>query len=219
MKTPLFPLWPGLTRGQTVKKLFLILLGAMICSFGIHNIHQRTSIAEGGVIGLMLFFEHWFHFSPAYITPVLDILCYLLAFKFLGGSFIKTSAVCTVCISLCYKLWEALPPMLPDLSGQPLAAAVCGAVFVGVGTGLLVRQGGSFGGDDALSLTIQHLTHWRLARCYLVTDLTVLALSLSYIPFSKIVYSLITVTLSSALVDLVANFRRPPASAPADHGN
>ena len=31
--------------------------------------------------------------------------------------------------------------MLPDLSDHPLAAAVLGGLFVGVGVGLIVRQG------------------------------------------------------------------------------
>ena len=74
-------LWNKMVDGLTVKKILLILLGAMICSFGIHNIHQRTNITEGGVIGLMLFAEHWLRLSPAYITPILDIACYLLALK------------------------------------------------------------------------------------------------------------------------------------------
>lgn len=59
----------------TVKKILIIMLGAGICSFGIHNIHQRTNITEGGVIGLMLLIEHWLHISPAYITPILDLAC------------------------------------------------------------------------------------------------------------------------------------------------
>ena len=42
--------------------------------------------------------------------------------------------------------------MLPDLSGHPLIAAILGGLFVGVGVGLIVRQGGSSGGDDALAL-------------------------------------------------------------------
>ena len=48
-----------LADGLTFKKILLILLGAMICTFGIHNIHQRTNITEGGVIGLMLLVEHF----------------------------------------------------------------------------------------------------------------------------------------------------------------
>ena len=200
-----------LTDGLSLRRVALIMLGAMIATFGIHNIHQRTGITEGGVIGLMLLLEQWLGASPAFLTPVLDLSCYLLAFKYLGGRFIKISVVSTLSVSLFYKLWEQLPFLLPDLSAHPLAAAVLGAVFVGVGVGLIVRQGGSSGGDDALALTISKVTRWRLARCYLFTDLVVLVLSLSYIPFRRIAFSLITVTLSSWLIDRVQGYapRRP----------
>ncbi len=199
--------WNKLIDGITVKQVLVIMLGAMICSFGIHNIHQRTNITEGGVIGLMLLVEHWLKISPAYITPVFDITCYLLAYKFLGGDFIKISFISTMFISAFYKVWEAFPPMLPDLSSHPLAAAICGGLFVGIGVGLIIRQGGSSGGDDALALTISHTLHWKLARAYLFTDITVLLLSLSYIPVSRIIFSLITVTISSYLIDWIKDYK------------
>lgn len=192
-----------LLEGLTLKKVLLIILGAAVCSFGIHNIHQRTAITEGGVIGMMLLIDRWLGLPPAVITPVLDITCYVLAFRYLGGQFIKISVISTLSVSLFYDFWEMFPPMLPDLSAYPLAAAVLGGIFVGVGVGLIVRQGGSSGGDDALALTISHVTHWRLSRAYLFTDLVVLVLSLSYIPLQRIFFSLITVTLSSFLIDRV----------------
>ena len=195
-----------LMDGLAFKKILLILLGAMICTFGIHNIHQRTNITEGGVIGLMLLVEHWLKISPAYITPILDITCYLLAFKFLGGNFIKTSIIATMFVSGFYKIWELFPPMLPDLSAHPLIASVLGGIFVGVGVGLIVRQGGSSGGDDALALTISHISHWKLSRSYLFTDVVVLLLSLTYIPVMRIVFSLITVTISSYLIDWIKEY-------------
>ena len=192
-----------LLEGLTLKKVLLIILGAAVCSFGIHNIHQRIAITEGGVIGMMLLIDRWLGLPPAVITPVLDITCYVLAFRYLGGQFIKISVISTLSVSLFYDFWEMFPPMLPDLSAYPLAAAVLGGVFVGVGVGLIVRQGGSSGGDDALALTISHVTHWRLSRAYLFTDLVVLVLSLSYIPLQRIFFSLITVTLSSFLIGRV----------------
>ena len=93
--------------------------------------------------------------------------------------------------------------MFPDLSPYPLLAAVLGGLFVGVGVGIIVRQGGSSGGDDALALTISRLTRWRLSFSYLFTDLTVLALSLSYIPLRRIAFSVLTVTISSFLIDRI----------------
>lgn len=188
-----------------LRKIVFIVLGALISTFGIHNIHGRVKITEGGVIGLMLLIEHWFNVSPAYITPVLDISCYLFAFKYLGSSFIKTSIVSTLITSLCYKLWELFPYLLPDLTSRPFLAAILGGIFVGVGVGLIVSQGGSAGGDDALALTLSHLLSWRLSLCYLFSDVTILLLSLSYIPLRQIIYSLFTVNISSFLIDLLGS--------------
>ena len=188
-----------------IKKILFIILGAMISTFGIYNIHERVNITEGGIIGLMLLIEHWLKISPAYITPVLDLSCYALAYKNLGNTFIKTSIISTLISSLFYKFWELFPPILPDLSSYPLLAAILGGMFVGIGVGLIVRQGGSAGGDDALALTLSHVFSWRLSFCYLFTDVTVLLLSLSYIPIRQIVYSLITVNVSSYLIDFVKN--------------
>ena len=206
MKSALINTWHKLIEGFTFKKVVLIIIGSMICSFGIHNIHQRTNITEGGIFGLMLLLEHWFNISPAYITPVLDFTCYLIAFRFLGSRFIKTSIFSTLCISAFYKLWEAFLPMLPDLSDHPLIAAILGGIFVGVGVGLVVRQGGSAGGDDALALTISHVSKWHLSSSYLFTDITVLLISLSYIPLMRIVFSLITVTISSNIIDWIKEY-------------
>ena len=189
--------------GFTLARAGLILLGAAIASFGLYNIHQQSGITEGGVLGTVLLLHHWLGWPASVITPVLDISCYLLALKVLGTDFIKWSVASTLCVSGFFRLWECWPPMLPDLSGHPLLAAVLGALFVGIGVGLVVRQGGSSGGDDALALSISRLLRCRVSAAYLFTDLTVLLLSLSYIPFRRIAYSLVTVTVSSWLIDLL----------------
>ena len=187
----------------TLKRLFWLVLGTAILSFGIHNIHQRAAITEGGVIGLVLLMNHWLGIPASIASPLLDFVCYALAFKFLGRNFILTAAVASVSLAGFYRLWESFPPMLPDMTPWPLAAALLGGVFVGIGVGIIVRQGGSSGGDDALALVIHQLTGWKLARSYLFTDLVVLGASLSYIPARRIAFSLVTVTVSSLLIDWV----------------
>lgn len=196
-----------LSEGFTPRKIMLIVLGAAILSFGLYNVHEQCDITEGGILGMLLFTDHWFGVSPAVMTPILDGTCYLLAYKYLGFQFIKTSAVSTMSVSAFFKLWEQFPPLLPNLSGHPFFAAFLGGMFVGIGVGIIVRQGGSSGGDDALALSISKKTHWRLSRTYLFTDLTVLALSLSYIPVVKIMFSVLSVTLSSFIIDVLQNMK------------
>ena len=58
------------------RRLGMIALGAAIATFGLYNIHQRTGITEGGVLGLLLFVNHWTGLPASLVSPVLDLLCY-----------------------------------------------------------------------------------------------------------------------------------------------
>lgn len=132
----------------TLKRLFWLVLGTAILSFGIHNIHQRAAITEGGVIGLVLLMNHWLGIPASIASPLLDFVCYALAFKFLGLNFILTAAVASVSLAGFYRLWESFPPMLPDMTPgrwQRRCWAVCLWARRGTSCG-----GGSSGGDDAL---------------------------------------------------------------------
>ena len=187
------------------KLLGSILLGTAITTFGLYNVHQQADITEGGILGLILLLNHWLGMSSSILSPLLDGLCYFLGFRYLGKKFLKTSIIATICMSGFFRLWEQFPPVLPSLAEYPLLAAVAGGCFIGIGCGLVVRQGASSAGDDALAMVVSKVTGWRISKSYLFTDVTVLALSLSYIPAANIVYSLITVTISSFLIGYIQN--------------
>jgi len=142
------------------------------------------------------------------MAPILDGASYIMGAVLLGKEFIKKSIVGTLGYSAFYAIFEMFPPMLPNLNSVPLAASVLGALFVGVGAGLVVRQGGAAAGDDALALSISNKFHCKISTAYLLTDISVLLLSLSYIPFKEIIYSLITVLLSGRIIDKVQNWNR-----------
>jgi len=98
---------------------------------------------------------------------------------------------------------EQFPQLWPQIAGYPLIAALAGAIFIGIGAGICVRIGGATCGDDALAMSLSHLIKVPIQNIYLISDLTVLLLSLSYIPFQKIAYSLLTVILSGQIIGLM----------------
>ena len=154
----------------------------------------------------MLLLEHWLGASPAVLTPVLDPSCYLLAFRYLGWRFIRTS-VFPPSASRCFTRCGSCSAHAARPFGLAAAGVGAGRRLRGPGRGADRAAGGSSGGDDALALTIARVTRWRLSRTYLFTDLVVLGLSLTYLPAGRIVFSLITVTLSSWIIDRVQGGR------------
>ena len=54
-----------------------LILGGMILSFGLYNVHSFANVTEGGVLGATLLLQEWFKLSPAISNFVLNLFCYL----------------------------------------------------------------------------------------------------------------------------------------------
>jgi uncharacterized membrane-anchored protein YitT (DUF2179 family) len=190
------------------KNCLTAFLASAFQAFGIYNIHAVADVTEGGVLGATLLLQHWTGISAALSSFLLNAICFGLGLKILGKTFIAYSFLAALGYSAGYYVCEQFPPLWPQILDYPLIAALAGALFIGIGAGLCVRAGGATTGDDALAMSLSHVTGFPIQNIYLVSDLTVLILSLSYIPFRKIAYSLLTVILSGQIIGLIQPKRK-----------
>ena len=91
-------IWERFTDGFTLKKDHMD--RTWRCHLFFWNLQYSSTDRNyrRSVLGMMLLINHWFGISPSVITPILDISCYLLAFKYLGGRFIKISIISTLSV-------------------------------------------------------------------------------------------------------------------------
>lgn len=198
-----------------VRSCLIAVASSAFMAFGLYHVHSFSGVTEGGVLGMTLLLHHWLGISPAISGFILNLACYLVGWKLLGREFIAYSLVSAGGFSISYKIFEQFDPLWPQLAQMPLTASVVGALFVGIGAGLCVRVGGAPGGDDALAMSISRVAHIKIEWVYLLSDLVVLALSISYIPLSRIAYSLLTVILSGQIIGLIQRIPAPKRKEPA----
>ena len=193
------------------KNCAVAFLSSVFQAFGMYNIHALSGITEGGVLGATLLLEHWFGISPALSGFLLNAGCYILGWRLLGKTFLGYSLFASLGFSIGYGICEQFPPLFPQIAQLPLLAAVFGALFIGIGAGLCVRAGGATCGDDALAMGLSQLLKVDISWIYLISDMSVLLLSLSYIPLRRIAYSLITVILSGQIIGWIQPKEKRPA--------
>ena len=181
----------------------MIFLGTAILAFGLFNIHNVSSITEGGVLGAALLFENWFEITPAISSFVMNAICYGIGAKILGKKFIFYSLISAVFFSLFYAMFEHIGPLIPQISDYKLLCSCLGSLFVGVGVGMCVRVQAAPSGDDALALSFSTLFKMKIETVYVISDIIVLVLSLTYIPINEIWYSLITIFLSGKIIGCI----------------
>lgn len=208
------------TLSLSRRGFFRVLIGCTIMAFTIVNVHIPAEITEGGILGLSLFAHQVLGLNPAIASPAMDFACILLGVSLLGKNFRRRTALASVSFAIFYKIALWIGPVLPSLYAAPLLAAVLGGIGIGAGCGMVVTQGGAAGGDDVLALMIHKKSGLSLARAYLFTDITVLLLSLLYIPVLRLFYSFLTTLVSSFLIgQFELRVRRPAvAQSAAKHG-
>ena len=182
------------------RKLFFICLGSALIAFAMINVHDPAKITEGGILGLTLFLKNVFGISQTISAPLLDALCFAFAISLFGKNFLKASLVATLSYSFFLDVFESIGPVLPNLYQLPWLASLVGGMFVGFGCCLVLTQGGASGGDDALVLVLSKKTGLKMSKIFIIADVTILALSLIYIPYTRLIWSLLTTVVSSTII-------------------
>lgn len=186
-----------------VRKYLSICIGAGIVAFGIFNVHSRCAVTEGGAVGLSLLLYHWFGISPGISGMLMNFAALAAGTVILQNTFLKDSIMTSIFYAVWYRIFEYTGYMLPNFVDKPLIATVLGGLFIGVGTALIVRFDCAGAADDALALIFQKCTGMRLTIFYVFSDLTILLLSLTYIPVQRILWSIATVMISSGVITIL----------------
>ena len=185
------------------KNLLLIVLGSCILAFGSFNFNYQNNVTEGGVLGLLLLIKNIFDISPSITALIIDLSLFALGSKFFGKQFLGLSIFASLSFSAWYKLWESIGFIVPNLTNNMLIASILAGMGVGIGIGIIVRAGAAAGGDDVIALIGEKLTPFKINHVYMITDFIVLILSLSYLSFKQIFFSLIAVTISGKVISIM----------------
>ena len=190
-------------KKETIQSIILIIIGATILSFGSYNFNYQNNITEGGVLGLLLLMQHVFNISPSITSVVIDFSLFAIGSKFFGKKFLLYSILSTVTFSTTYKIWESIGFLVPSFTNNMLIGSILAGICVGIGVGLVVRGGGASGGDDVIALLGNKFLKLKVNHVYLITDATVLLMSLIYLDINQIFYSMIAVTISGKIISII----------------
>lgn len=191
------------SKKQFIKSIGLVILGSSILAFGSFNFNYQNSVTEGGVLGLLLLIKNVFNISPSITSLVIDLSLFALGAKFFGKRFLILSILSTITFSTSYKIWENIGYLVPSFTGNMIMASILAGIGVGIGVGLVVRGGGASGGDDVIALLGSRFTKLKINHIYLISDGLVLLLSLVYLDFKQVFFSIIAVTISGKIISIL----------------
>jgi uncharacterized membrane-anchored protein YitT (DUF2179 family) len=190
-----------------VRNIIPVTLGTAIYSFSLHYFVISNELMEGGVTGIALLINYAAFIPPSITTLLLNIPLFLIGWRTLGRQSMLYSLWGT--ISLSFFLWVMetlirLEWIIPFTTNHDyLLAALYAGVTLGTGLGLVFRFGATTGGSDIIAQLGNRWQGWSVGQVLLIFDAAVILISLFYISQEKVLYTLISIFISTRMIDYI----------------
>ncbi|MFL0363382.1 YitT family protein [Bacillus sp. PK3_68] len=176
---------------------------AVLIGIGINGFILPFHLLEGGVFGIGLLFNYLWGFKIGITILCLNFPIYLLAFK-LERSYFFNSLYGTLLTPVAIDL---LLPLKGTIDLPILMSACVGGLFIGAGTGLMLRYHISPGGVDLLALLLSKHLAVNAGFFIFFMDSLILASGLWIFKDPTMIYSLLTLMAVAFLVTILTSFR------------
>jgi uncharacterized membrane-anchored protein YitT (DUF2179 family) len=164
---------PFRTFHKLLISYFFILLGAFLAAVSIKIFLFPHKIIDGGVIGLSLISARLY--GAHYLSPTLIVLT--LPFLFLSYKYIRRAFFVQMFIAVISfaGFMVLLSPVKPFI-GDALEVIVIGGVILGVGVGLVIRNGACLDGTEILAIIINRKKGFTVGQVVLAINIVIFTL-------------------------------------------
>ena len=127
---------------EFLKKYISIIIGSLIFAAGLEFFLIPNNILDGGVIGISIIVRHYLGLPLGIFIFILNIPFLYLGYKQIGRGFAVASIFGISVLSLATVWFHNSSPLVTD----PFLACIFGGIILGVGVGLVIRNGGTLDG-------------------------------------------------------------------------
>ena len=193
------------SKSLLVRNFLMIALGSAIFSLGFDLFLEPAGISCGGVSGiamLIVYATRSKFLTVGILSALINLPLFFFGYRKIGKLFFVGSLVGMVVTSVGFDLFARI---LPIPQTEPLVAAIFGGVIIGGGLGIVFIAGASTGGVDIVARLLKlKFRNFPIGKILLCMDLcTAVATGIVYGEFNNTLYSVITLVISSVVLDKV----------------
>ncbi len=182
-----------------IKKCIQLCIGAVIAAVGLELFLIPNNVIDGGVVGLSIMASYLTGMPLGIFLIVLNIPFLYLAYKQIGKSFVISTIIAVIFLSL----WSAVLEPMEQVTNDPFLAAIFGGVIDGLGVGLIMRAGGSLDGTEIVAIIADKRSVFSVGEIVMFINLFILSGAGLLFGWDKGMYSLFAYFVIAKMIDVV----------------
>lgn len=183
---------------------FWMTLGACLAAFALEVFFIPNNLIDGGIVGVSMIFGKIFGKQVIpFLLVIFNAPFLYLAYRYIGKVFVIHMVVATLLFSGAMIIISRFFPGL-HFHGDNLEVVVIGGAILGVGLGLIIREGGSLDGTEILGIIINKRTGFTVGQVVLACNVFVFgAAGFVFQDWHPALLSLITYVVVMKIMDSV----------------
>ncbi len=188
-----------LKNGRLFMRALCIILGGFIYSIGVNMLFIPHRLLSGGLTGIAIILEYLFSIPKEITVIILNVPLFIGGYRILGKRFIYLSLVGIASMSAFLYLTKGWTIDVKD----DMIAAIFGGLILGTGTGIVMRNRGSLGGTDIISLLVNKFFSFSVGWIATACNFVILAAAALLLNVETAMFSMIGIFVSNKAVDAI----------------
>lgn len=187
-----------------------IFVGTVIAGIAVNAFLTPSQLAPGGATGMSILINHLTNIPVGYLIFCINIPIFLLGVKVFGKSYgLKTLAGITF-LSLNVELVKKMIPEIDKIvdytkPGNILLGTLYGGVLMGIGLGIVIRNGGTTGGSDILAGILNKYMKIPIGQGLMMIDSSVMLAAGYIFGAEKALFSLINLYATGIVINKIVS--------------
>ena len=188
-------------RKEIVRKLFYIIIGNLLVSIAINVFFAPNGLLSGGVGGLGLMARYLWDIPTGISVFVINLPIFLAGYKMLDKKFLVYAFISTFIFSTILTATNGLSDYL--YVDDILLASIFGAVFNGLGMGLMFKNGTCQGGFDVVAAILKKKFNINIGTGLMTVNTIIISFSALLFTYQRAMYTLIALYIAYQILDKV----------------
>lgn len=180
------------------KYLFLF-MGSLIAAIGLEIFLVPNNIIDGGIVGISIITSILTNIPLGLFTFLLNVPFLFIGYKQIGKTFVISSLFSITTFSIFVTILRPFHGLTSDV----LLATVFGGMILGVGVGLILRNGGSLDGSEIVAIILAKGSTFSVGQIIMCFNIVIFSLAALVLGWDRALYSMLAYYVAHKAIDMI----------------
>jgi uncharacterized membrane-anchored protein YitT (DUF2179 family) len=183
---------------EVIRRIVFIILGAICVAVALEIFLIPNSIVDGGITGISIMSSYLSGIPIGIFLFILNLPFLVLGYKTIGKTFAISTLLGVIVLSISTTLLHPVPAFTDDI----FLAAVFGGIFLGAGTGIVIRVGGSLDGTEIVAILLNRKSPFSVGETVMFINFFILGSAGFVYSWDRAMFSMIAYYIAFKVIDL-----------------